>query len=63
MLPLDAEERITTILPIKDYDADHFIFMATANGTVKKTALTDFARRRSVGLRALELEEGGTPLD
>ena len=36
----------------------HYIFHGTANGTVKKTALTDFARQRSVGLRALELDEG-----
>ena len=41
-----------------DYTEGHFIFMATANGTVKKTALTNFARQRSVGLRALQLEEG-----
>jgi len=60
MLPLDAEERITTILPIKDYDADHFIFMATANGTVKKTPLEQFSRPRTSGLIALELEEGNT---
>ena len=60
MLPLDAEERITTILPIKEYDADHFIFMATANGTVKKTPLEQFSRPRNSGLIALELEEGNT---
>ncbi len=60
MLPLDAEERITTILPIKEYDADHFIFMATANGTVKKTPLEQFSRPRTSGLIALELEEGNT---
>ncbi|MEC8427714.1 MAG: DNA gyrase C-terminal beta-propeller domain-containing protein, partial [Pseudomonadota bacterium] len=51
-------ERITSILPVKEYDDDHFIFMATANGTVKKTALTQFSRPRSVGLRAIELDEG-----
>jgi DNA gyrase subunit A len=60
MLPLDEDERITTILPIQDYDADHFIFMATANGTVKKTPLEQFARPRASGLIALELEEGNT---
>jgi len=60
MLPLDAEERITTILPIRDYDADHYIFMATANGTVKKTPLEQFSRPRTSGLIALELEEGNT---
>lgn len=60
LLPLEAGEHITSILPVKSYDDDKFIFMATANGTVKKTALTQFARQRSVGLRAIELDEGDT---
>ncbi len=60
MLPLGAEERITTILPLRDYDADRYIFMATANGTVKKTPLSQFSRPRASGLIALELEEGNT---
>jgi len=46
------------MLPVKEYSEDHFVFMATSNGTVKKTALTNFARQRSVGLRAIELDEG-----
>lgn len=58
LLPLGEGERVTSIMPVSEYTEGHFIFMATANGTVKKTALTDFSRRRSSGLRALELEEG-----
>ena len=58
ILPLEAGERITSMLPVQEYTDDHFVFMATANGTVKKTALTNFARQRSVGLRAIELDEG-----
>ena len=58
LLPLEEGERVTSILPVEEYTEGNYIFMATANGTVKKTALTDFSRRRSVGLRALELEEG-----
>jgi DNA gyrase subunit A len=58
LLPLEEGERVTSILPVEEYTEGHFIFMATANGTVKKTALTDFARQRSVGLRALQLDEG-----
>ncbi|UTA49519.1 DNA gyrase subunit A [Simiduia sp. 21SJ11W-1] len=58
LLPLEEGERVTSILPVQEYDDDHFIFMATANGTVKKTALTQFSRPRSVGLRAIELDEG-----
>lgn len=60
LLPLEEGERITSILPVRTYDDDHFIFMATANGTVKKTVLTQFSRPRSVGLRAIELDEGDT---
>ncbi len=58
ILPLEEGERITSMLPIQDYSEDHFVFMATVNGTVKKTALTNFSRQRSVGLRAIELDEG-----
>lgn len=57
LLPLEAGERVTSILPVEEYAQGHYIFMATANGTVKKTPLTDFARRRSVGLRALNLDD------
>ena len=60
MLPLVEGERITAVLPIKQYDEDHFVFMATANGTVKKTPLEQFSRPRTAGLIALELEEGNT---
>ncbi|WP_226702663.1 DNA gyrase subunit A [Microbulbifer elongatus] len=57
MLPLEDDERISSLMPVSEYDEDHFIFFATANGTVKKTPLTAFSRPRSVGLRAIELEE------
>jgi len=58
LLPLEEGERVTSILPVEEYTEGHYIFMATAYGTVKKTALTNFSRQRSVGLRALELDEG-----
>ncbi|MCH9692007.1 MAG: DNA gyrase subunit A [Gammaproteobacteria bacterium] len=58
MLPLEESERITSILPVSEYDSEHFIFFATAKGTVKKTPLSAFARPRGVGLKAIELEEG-----
>ncbi len=58
LLPLEAEERVTAILPIREYDADHFVFMATSNGTVKKTSLDAFSRPRNSGLIALSLDEG-----
>lgn len=58
LLPLDEGERVTSILRVHEYEADKFIFMATASGTVKKTSLEAFSRPRSVGLRAVELDEG-----
>ncbi len=58
ILPLEEGEQITSMLPIKEYSENHFVFMATSGGTVKKTALTNFSRPRSVGLKAIELQEG-----
>lgn len=58
ILPLEDGERITAILPVKEYEADKFVFMATADGTVKKTPLTDFSRPRSAGIIAVNLREG-----
>jgi DNA gyrase subunit A len=60
ILPLQDDERITAMLPVHEYAEDQYIFMATSNGTVKKTPLMDFARQRSSGLIAIELEEGNT---
>ena len=60
MLQLDQGERITAMQSIRDFAGNKFVFMATANGTVKKTPLVQFARERARGLRALELEEGNT---
>lgn len=60
ILPLEEDERITAMLPVNSYDEDKFVFMATGNGTVKKTPLMDFSRQRSSGLIAIELEETNT---
>ena len=60
ILPLDEGEKITALLPISGYDEDRFIFMATLNGTVKKTPLKDFSRPRSTGLIAIELDQDNT---
>lgn len=60
ILPLDEDERITAMLPVQGYTDDKFVFMATANGTVKKTPLMDFSRQRTSGLIAIELEEENT---
>ncbi|HET6724523.1 MAG TPA: DNA gyrase subunit A [Gammaproteobacteria bacterium] len=58
LLPLDGDERITAVLPVREYTDDAFVFMATRNGTVKKTSLEQFSRPRSTGLIALDLREG-----
>ncbi len=55
LLPLEAGERINAILPVREYAADKFVFMATAKGTVKKTPLTSFSRPRNGGIIALDL--------
>ena len=58
LLPLDNDERITSLLPIKDLSTDAFVFMATASGRVKKTPAVQFSRPRTSGLIALDLEPG-----
>jgi len=60
ILPLAKGERVTSILPLRDFSAGKYVFMATSNGTVKKVELNSFARPRSSGLIAIELEEENT---
>ena len=58
MFPLADNEKITVVLPVKTFDDDHFVFMATSLGTVKKTALSDFSNPRKAGIIAVDLDEG-----
>jgi DNA gyrase subunit A len=58
LLPLEEGEKINAILPIKQFDDEHFVFMATSFGTVKKTPLSAFSRPRASGIIALSLDEG-----
>ncbi|MBP1604213.1 MAG: gyrase subunit, partial [Acidobacteria bacterium] len=58
LLPLEEAERITAVLPIREYEDDSYVFMATARGTVKKTPLSAFSRPRSAGIIAVALDEG-----
>lgn len=60
ILPLEEGEKITAMLPVDAFTQGHFVFMATAHGTVKKTPLELFEKRRSAGLIALSLDEGDT---
>ncbi|HEY1128293.1 MAG TPA: DNA gyrase subunit A [Roseateles sp.] len=62
MFPLQADEKITVVLPLtgefRSFPEDHFIFMATAMGTVKKTSLKDFSNPRKAGIISVDLDEG-----
>ena len=58
MFPLAENEKITVVLPIKTFDDEHYVFMATSQGTVKKTALSDFSNPRKAGIIAVDLDEG-----
>ncbi|GMQ91856.1 MAG: DNA topoisomerase (ATP-hydrolyzing) subunit A [Gammaproteobacteria bacterium] len=58
LLPLSAQEQINAILPVRGFAEGMYVFMATSEGTVKKTALTEFSRPRSSGIIAVNLEAG-----
>ncbi len=58
LLPLSEGERITAILPVREYADDKFIIMATSHGTVKKTALTAYSNVRANGIIAVNLKDG-----
>jgi DNA gyrase subunit A len=62
LLPLEEGERISAVLPIREYTEDSYVFMATSGGTVKKTPLTQFSRPRSNGIIAIDLR-GDTLVD
>jgi DNA gyrase subunit A len=58
LVPLAENEKITAILPVKEWNHGKFVFMATAMGTVKKTPLSDFSRPRPSGIIAVDLDDG-----
>ena len=62
MFPLQSGEKITVVLPLtgefRSFPGDHYVFMATALGTVKKTALDEFSNPRKAGIIAVDLDEG-----
>jgi DNA gyrase subunit A len=58
LLPIEDGEKITALLPVKEFDEQHYVFMATTRGTVKKTPLTDFSRPRTSGIIAVSLDDG-----
>jgi len=58
MFPLEEGEKITAVVPVKEFDENHYVFMATAQGTVKKTPLAEFSRPRPSGIIAVGLDAG-----
>ncbi|MEG0798314.1 MAG: DNA gyrase subunit A [Acidaminococcaceae bacterium] len=63
LLPIETGEKITAVIPVKEYLADQYLFMATNLGTVKKTRLNEFDSARKIGLNAIELGEGEELID
>ncbi|MBE0439436.1 MAG: DNA gyrase subunit A [Gammaproteobacteria bacterium] len=57
LLPLDEDEQINAVLAVREFEADKFIFMVTASGTVKKTPLVDYSRPRANGIIAVDLKD------
>ena len=57
LLPLDQDEQVNAVLPVRDFPDDQFVVFATANGTVKKTPLSDYSRPRANGIWAISLDD------
>jgi DNA gyrase subunit A len=63
LLPLDEDERINALLAVRDFQEDHFVFMVTSSGTVKRTPLSHFSKPRVSGIRAIDIREGDKLVD
>ncbi len=57
LLPLQKDEKVQTILPLREFKADHYLVMATRNGVIKKSQLTAYSNPRSTGIKAIVLDE------
>jgi DNA gyrase subunit A len=57
LLPLQKDEKVQTILPLREFKADHYLVMATRNGVIKKSELTAYSNPRSTGIKAIVLDE------
>jgi DNA gyrase subunit A len=63
LLPLEEGERINALLAVREFNADQYIFMATGDGTVKRTSLSEFSKPRVSGIRAIDIREGDRLID
>ncbi len=63
LIPLQPDEKITAMIPIKEYEDNKYLFMATRNGIVKKTPIQDYENIRKTGLAAINLREDDKPIE
>ncbi|HOI14628.1 MAG TPA: DNA gyrase subunit A, partial [Methanoculleus sp.] len=63
LLNLAGEERVTTVIPVREFRPDHYLFFATRSGTVAKVALDEFSRPRQTGINAINLRDGDELVD
>ena len=63
LLPLGEDERISAILPVRQFDDDHFVLFSTRSGMVKKTPLSEYSRPRASGIIAIDLRDGDQLVD
>ena len=63
LLNLAGEERVTTVIPVREFRPDHYLFFATRSGTVAKVALDEFSRPRQTGINAINLRDGDALVD
>jgi len=63
LLPLEPDEHVQAVLPVRDYPEDHFAFFSTSTGLVKKTPLSAYSRPRASGIKAIDLVDGAELVD
>ena len=57
LIQLTPGEKVTAVIPVREFEEDHYLFMATKNGMVKKTQITEYQNIRRTGLQAINLKE------
>ena len=63
LLPLTGDERVTAVIPVREFQPDRYLFFATRGGTVAKVALDEFSRPRQTGINAIKLRDGDALVD
>jgi DNA gyrase subunit A len=63
LINVSAETKVSALVPVRQFSEDQFLLFATQNGTVKKTALSEYSNPRSTGIKAIKIEEGDELID